>query len=290
MTGKLFERLAMTLAVAIALMLASVSSNAQYAPARPVSGPDTSTPQNTEKEKDKGTESDKKVKVNKAEEAAYKKVTEAQGGDPAAQIQVAEDFVAKFPMSRYLGGVYGMLTGAYFAQGNTDKMFATGEKALGTDPDNVDVLALLAMAIPRRVKGSTPDGAQQLQKAEGYAHHALELIPNMTKPATMDDAGFEKAKNDKLSLAHSGLGLIDIDHQKYDDAKSELEQAVKLASNPDPVDYFLLGNADLQGSYYHAAIAAYDQCATSGPLVAQCKSREESAKKDLASGTKLSRD
>src|SRR6202166_415986 len=111
------------------------------------------------------------------------------------------------------------------------------------------------MAIPRRVKSNTPDGPQQLQKAEVYAHHAIELIPSLTKPETVDDATFEKAKNDKLALAHSGLGLIDIGHQKFEDARTELTQAVQLAASPDPVDYYLLGNADAQSSYMNGAIA-----------------------------------
>ena len=258
--------------------------HAQYGKAAPQPAPMPAQNQPAPKESEKGP------KVNKAEEAAYKAFFSTQGSDPAQQIQLGEDFAAKFPNSRYLPGVYGTLTSAYFVTGATDKMFATGAKALQMDPDNVDVLALLAMAIPRRVKTNAPDAAAQMQKAEAYAHHAIELIPNMTKPATVDDATFEKAKNDKLALAHSGLGLIDFNHQKYDDAKAELEQAVKLAANPDPVDYYLLGNADVQDSYYHSAIAAYEQCASSGPLTNQCKSREESAKKDLASGTKLSRD
>ncbi len=232
----------------------------------------------------------KKEGSNKAEEAAYKNVLAAQGGDPATQIPVSEDFITKFPESRYVGGVYGLLTTAYYTTGNTDKMFAAGAKALELDPDNVDVLALLAMAIPRRVKANTPDGPQQLQKAEVYAHHAIELIPNMPKPATVDDATFEKAKNDKLSLCHSGLGLLDINHSKWEDARTELTQAVQLATSPDPVDYYLLGNADAQASYMNGAIAAYDKCAATGPLVTQCKAREDAMKKELASGTKLSRD
>jgi len=276
MTAKFFSWPAAMLGLAVALSLGAGASGA-YQPAGGAQ----------DKEKEKG---EKKEKVNKAEEAAYKTVLAAQGGDPAAQVQAGEDFLAKFPMSRYAGGVYGMLTSAYFNSGNTDKMFSTGAKALELDPNNVDVLALLAMAIPRRVKATSPQGAEQLTKAEGYAKHAIELIPSLPKPDTVDEAAFEKAKNEKLSLAHSGLGLIDINHQKYDDAKTELEQAVKLSSNPDPVDYYLLGNADVQGSYYHAAITAYEACAGSGPLVTQCKAREEAAKKDLASGTKLSRD
>jgi tetratricopeptide (TPR) repeat protein len=273
------------LGLAIAVSAAAGASGAQYG-SSPAPAPAQVPAQNAPASKDAG----KAPKVNKAEEAAYKNVLAAQGGDPVMQIQIGEDFITKFPMSKYVPGVYGMLTTAYYTTGNTDKMFAAGAKSLELNPDNVDVLALLAMAIPRRVKANTPDGPQQLQKAEVYAHHAIELIPSLEKPATVDDATFEKAKNDKLALCHSGLGLLAIDHQKYDDARTELTQAVALATSPDPVDYYLLGNADAQASYMNGAIAAYDKCAATGPLTTQCKAREEAVKKDVASGTKLSRD
>jgi len=285
MTAKFFRWWVALLGLTVAFSVAAGASGAQYGSA-PSPVPKPMPEQNAPAPKD----SVKAPKVNKAEEAAYKIVLAAQGGDPAMQIQVGEDFITKFPMSKYLGGVYGMLTTAYYTTGNTDKMFAGGAKALELNPDNVDVLALLAMAIPRRVKANTPDGPQQLQKAEVYARHAIELIPALTKPETVDDATFEKAKNDKLALAHSGLGLLDINHQKFDDARNELTQAVQLASAPDPVDYYLLGNADAQASYMNGAIAAYEKCAASGPLVTACKAREEAMKKDMASGTKLSRD
>ena len=200
---------------------------------------------------------------------------------------MGEDFIAKYPQSRYISGVYSQLTSAYYAVGNEEKMFTAGDKAIELNPDNVDALALLAMAIPRRVKASSPDAAQRLQKAETYAKHALELVPTLPKPETVDDAAFEKAKNDKLSMAHSGLGLIAINHGKYDDARTELTQAVQLANNPDPVDYYLLANADTQTSYYNDAVAAYEKCAASGPLMAQCRARVDPAKKDAA--TKIGR-
>ena len=288
MTAKFFNWSAAVLGLTVAISLGAGATSAQYGggAASPSPAPAPAPAQNTPPPKDSG----KPVKVNKAEEAAYKNVLAAQGGDPAMEIQVSEDFITKFPMSKYVGGVYGLLTTAYYSTGQTDKMFGSGAKALELDPDNVDVLALLAMAIPRRVKANTPDGPQQLAKADQYAHHAIDLIPNMTKPATVDDATFEKAKNDKLSLCHSGLGLQAINHSKWEDARTELTQAVQLASSPDPVDYYLLGNADAQASYMNGAIAAYDKCAATGPLVTQCKSREDAMKKDVASGTKLSRD
>jgi tetratricopeptide (TPR) repeat protein len=283
MTAKFFNWSAAGLVFAVALSIGAGVSSAQYGGG---GAPAPAPVQNTPPPKDSG----KAPKINKAEEAAYKNVLAAQSGEPAMQIQVGEDFITKFPMSKYVGGVYGMLTTAYYTTGNTDKMFAAGAKSLELNPDNVDVLALLAMAIPRRVKSNTPDGPQQLQKAEVYAHHAIELIPALTKPDTVDDATFEKAKNDKLALCHSGLGLLDIDHQKFEDARTELTQAVQLATSPDPVDYYLLGNADAQSSYMNGAIAAYEKCAATGPLVTACKAREDAVKKDVASGTKLSRD
>ena len=199
MRAKYFRWSVGLLGLTAAIFLQAETSRAQYGSS---SAPAAAPAQNAPAPKESG----KPAKVNKAEEAAYKAVLAAQSGDPAMQIPVGEDFITKFPMSRYVGGVYGMLTTAYYTTGNTDKMFAAGAKALELDPDNVDVLALLAMAIPRRVKSNTPDGPQQLQKAEVYAHHAIELIPNLTKPEAVDEATFEKAKNDKLALCSQRFG------------------------------------------------------------------------------------
>jgi len=285
MKAKFLKSSVALLALVVAVSVRAGVSKAQYGGGQAVPAQPAQPPKGTPEAPAAGTA--KPAPVNKAEEEAYKALYAARTGSPATQIQLAEDFVAKYPQSHYLMGVYSQLTTAYYAEGQEDKMFVAGTKAIELNPDNVDVLALLAMAMPRRVKATTPDAQQQYQKAETYARHAIELIPNLTKPDTVDDATFEKAKNDKLSMAHSGLGLIDIQHQKYEDARTELTQAVHLSSTPDPVDYYLLGNADVQASYYNDAVAAYEKCSASGPLVAQCKARAEAAKKDAT--TKMGR-
>lgn len=272
--------------LALGIALAAGISSAQNASIGSESGLDRAMQHNTVK-KDDMMRPNGAVKVSKAEEAAYKALLAAQSGDPGTRIKLGEDFVSKFPSSTYLSSIYGLLTSSYFAIGNTDKMFAAGNRAIQLDPGNVDVMSLLAMAIPRRVKATTPDGAEQLQTAETFAHRAIEMIPAMKKPAGLDDALFERAKNDKLALAHSGLGLIDFNRQEYDDARAELTQAVHLASTPDPVDYYLLGNTDMQGSYYREAADAYEKCSVAGPLAPQCESRAASAKHDAE--TKLGR-
>ncbi len=238
----------------------------------------------SQKDKDKNG-----PKINKAEEDAYKAFYNARTGPPPMQIQLGEEFVTKFPMSRYLSGVYSQLTAAYYATGNTDKMFDAGNKAIDLNPDNANVLGLMAMAMSRRINSKTLDAPAQVAKAEGYGKHAIDLIPTLPKPDGMADADFEKAKNEELSMAHSGLGLIDFQYKKdFEGAVTELSQAVQLAGTPDPVDFYMLGNADVQTSRYKDAMAAYDKCiALGGPLATPCKTRDDDAKSKAA--TELSR-
>jgi tetratricopeptide (TPR) repeat protein len=251
------------------------NARGQYGAAPPVQAP---PPQQEQKPADTKAQ----PKVNKAEEDAYKAFYESRGTNPGAVIQSGELFVAKFPTSRYVGYVYGQLSSAYFSSGQEDKMFSSGAKALELNPDNTDVLALMAMAMPRRVNSKTADAPQQLQKAEGYARHAIELIPNLPKPEGITDEEFEKAKNEQLSMAHSGLGIVDFNRQKYGDARTELTQAVQLAGTPDPVDEYVLGIADVQTSHFADAVTAFGKCSDSGPLSQQCKARGEDAKKKAA--------
>ena len=149
MKAKFLRSSAALLVFGVAISVGAGVSKAQYGgggkdiPAQPAQPP-----------ADKG---DKGPKINKAEEAAYKALYAARAGTPESQIPLCEDFIAKFPQSHYLMGVYSQLTSAYYAVGQEDKMFVAGTKAIELNPDNVDVLALLAMAMPRRVKATTPD-------------------------------------------------------------------------------------------------------------------------------------
>ena len=218
--------------------------------------------------------------VSKEEDAAYKVVYDARVGDPKHLIEVGEGFLAKYPMSIYAGAVYSELTTAYLNAGQEDKFLEAGNKALELNPDNVDVLPLMAMAIPRRINSKTTDAPQQLQKAQTFGKHGVELLNSMPKPADLDDATFTKVKNDKLAMCHSGLGVAAFQQGKYPESITELSQSVLLASVPDPVDYYLLGKADQATSHFTDAIAAFNKCAAAGPLQAQCKAGADQTKKD----------
>jgi tetratricopeptide (TPR) repeat protein len=214
-----------------------------------------------------------------AESAAYKAFLAAHAPDPTAQIKLGEDFAKKYPSSRHLTSVYSALALDYLSQGDSDKMVAVAQKAIAIDPDNVDALSLTVWGMSRTVDPGDPNAASEFAMLENYGHHAIVLIATMPKPAGLDDAAFTAAKNDNLSMCHSGLGLIDLKLGKNDEAVIEMTQALALAATPDPVDYYLLGTAYETVGRYDDAVDTFTKCAAAGSMQDRCKAGIEDAKK-----------
>lgn len=226
-------------------------------------------------------------KVNPAEEKAYKAFYNIPINNPKDIVSSANDFLQKFPDSHYKGSVYARLTNAYRELGDDAKMFETGKKTLEVNPNNVDVLSIMAYSIPRRIDPNDLDSAQQLQDAETYAKRAISLIPTMAKPANLTEEQFTTAKNTELASCHSGLGLVYYYQHNLNGMITELEQAVKLDPTPDPTDQFLLGFAYTSAGRYNDAIAPLQACAsTPGPVAGRCKKILDEAKKRAAAKPK----
>ena len=220
--------------------------------------------------------------VNAEEDVAYKTFQVVNPNDSAKKIEAGEAFLLKYPESRYKSPVYGALTYAYLQVGNTQKMQEYGEKEIAMMPNDVSTLALLGQTLPRSLHGSasSPEAVQVLAKAEQYSKQAPEIPPTLPKPENLTDEAFVSAKNQTLAMAHSGLGLVYVRRGKNAEAIPELEQAIKVDPNPDPVNYYLLGMANKVTSHFDDSVAAFNKCASmAGPLQGTCKTQAEDAKK-----------
>jgi tetratricopeptide (TPR) repeat protein len=223
-------------------------------------------------------------KVDPEEEKAYKAFTDASTSlQPEAQIKLGEDFLPKYPQSKYAEQVYARLMQDYFNKQQFDKMYDAADKALALNPDDVSVLVLEGWVIPHNYDPNDMNSERRLNKAEAEEKHALEIIPNLPKPANMTDDQFTKAKDLALSQAHSGLGLIDFRRQDFAASVTELEAGEKLAATPDPTDYYVMG-IELQAlKRFGEAADAYQKCAQiPGGLADRCKQKTEEAKKQAA--------
>ena len=227
--------------------------------------------------------------VNADEDAAFKAFQAVSVSDAKQKIQLGEAFLQKYPETRYKAPVYGALAFAYVQDGQVQKMQEYGEKEIALVPNDVSTLALLAQTLSRSVRSDTSeaDKAKLLAKAEQYSKQAIEITPTISKPANMTDEAFASAKNQNLAMAHSGLGLVYIRKGKSADAITELDEAVKIDPNPDPVNYYLLGMANKSTSHFDDAITAFNKCAAiPGQMQAMCKNQADDTKKK--SSTELS--
>jgi tetratricopeptide (TPR) repeat protein len=227
--------------------------------------------------------------VSPEEDAAAKAFQGMPNTDLPKKIAAGEEFLAKYPESRYRSPVYSALTMAYLQTGNTAKGFEMGDKEVALKPDDVQILAILSQTITRSMNAGTPEPAKQLAKAETYAKRAIELTPSLAKPEGMADQNFIVAKNETLTMAHSGLGLAYLREGKYNEAIPELEQSVKIDPNPTPeqTNLYLLGLANQKASHFDQAAVVFGKCAAmAGQLQGPCKTAADEAKKQ--SSTQLS--
>ena len=220
------------------------------------------------------------------EDAAFKAFQEAPPTDVNKKIQLAEDFLKKYPQSRYRPAAYQSLVSGYFATQQVPKLLDAGDKEIALNPNDAPVLAVVAQTIARTFDAKAPDAEQQLQKAETYSKRAIEIVPALPKPASLSDEAFTIAKNDTLEMAHSGLGLVYVRRGKFTEAIPELEQSIKANTHPqpDPVNYYLLGMANSKTSHFDAAVNAFTKCAAvQSGLQPTCKAGADEAKKAGAS-------
>jgi tetratricopeptide (TPR) repeat protein len=227
--------------------------------------------------------------VNAEEDAAFKAFQEAPNSDAPKKISLGEDFLQKYPTSRYRPGIYSSLTLLYLQTNQVQKMEDVGDKEVQLMPTDVQTMAILCQTIPRAMSGAAtgPDNVKELAKAEEYSKRAIEVTPTIAKPANLTDEQFASAKSTALAMAHSGLGLVYVRRGKYEDAIPELDQSVKIDPVPDPVNYYLLGLANQKASHFDEAVTAFNKCASiQGGLQAKCKTEAEAVKKQ--SNTQLS--
>jgi tetratricopeptide (TPR) repeat protein len=218
--------------------------------------------------------------VNAEEDAAIQAFRTAPVTDMAKKDQLGEDFLQKYPESRYRPEVYSILVRGYLSQGQVDKMEAVGDKEIALNPADAQTLAIVGSTLPRVMNAGTPDPQKRLDKAEQYSKKALEVLPTLVKPEGLSDADFLKAKDQTSALAYSGLGLVAFRRSKFAEAIPNFEQAVKLDTVPDPVNFYLLGISNEKTSHFEDAVNAFTKCAAvPGGLQSTCKSGADEAKK-----------
>jgi len=244
-------------------------------------GQPSSTPSKTTGDKSAGAPAQTTAPpVSAEEDAAIKAFRDDKGADLAHKEKLGEEFLQKYPQSRYDFEVENWLVRGYVSSGQVDKMEAAGEKDLQLNPNDAQTMAILGSTLPRAMNASTPNREQKLAQSEQYCKKALELLPTMLKPEGLSQEAFERAKDQTAAMAYGGLGLVAFRQGKLSEAIEPFEKSVKLDPQPDPVNYYLLGLSYQKTSHFEDAVTAYTKCAgiPSG-MQPTCKAAIDEAKK-----------
>ena len=220
---------------------------------------------------------DVESQAERDQDAAYKVFLKQQ--EPAKKIQLGTDFVQRYPKSPLAERVDVGMMDVYRAQQDWKDVYQWADNALALQPDDVDVLTTVGWTIPHVYSPDDPNADHDLNKAETYAKHALDVMAKMPKPPDLTDAQFEAAKAKRTFQAHSALGLVYFRREDYADSAEELELSTKGNPAQDATDLFVLG-VDLQNlNRYREAEDAFGGCSQiAGPLQNQCKQSAVTAK------------
>jgi len=163
--------------------------------------------------------------------------------NPAAQIKLLDDFVAKYPNSALLNYIYPLYYKNYYAQKNypkaieyADKMIALGDKI--NPAEKYDAYYVRAYAF-NAIQNPDPETA----KAAGTtALAALKVLDQLPKPEGEDDAKFAGEKKQSLIVFDGTAATAAMAAKDYAGAIESYKAVLALAPD-DLVSNYKLGQA-----------------------------------------------
>jgi tetratricopeptide (TPR) repeat protein len=151
-----------------------------------------------------------------AEVAEYLNITQSK--EPTERTKLIENFLQKYPESKYAPTLHQVATSLYQQLNNREKMIEHGEKTLLAFPSNPAILSLLGLAY---TSGGEPD------KAIDRASKAIATIEKLTPPANADQARWKNERDQFLAMNYASMGSSYL-------TKYELERKAQKESKPTP--------------------------------------------------------
>jgi tetratricopeptide (TPR) repeat protein len=172
--------------------------------------------------------------------------------DLTKKISLAEAFLQKFPTSDFKSGAYLTEMQTYFQLNKGDEAIAAGKKVLETDPDNLDALAFLSYVFPFVFKADDPEATSKLSRADSDAHHGLEVLQKLQKPANVTDEQFAQYVKPKRAVFNGAIGFVALQRKDYANAIT----GFKAAADDNPSDVYTFYRLGL--AYMYSTPPDYD--------------------------------
>ena len=180
---------------------------------------------------------------DRAEYDLYNAIVKEQ--DASKRLALLNSWKEKYPTSDYADARLQIYVTTYAALNQPDKVIATGNEVLQSDPKNLTVLYMMAQNVLGIAKPTPDDLASGEKAANGLISNLDTFFDSSKKPATTSDADWAKAKTQTETLAHTTLGWIALQKKDNETAEKEFTKSLQLTPNNAQVSYWL-GTAIVQ--------------------------------------------
>lgn len=220
-----------------------------------------------------GAQAQAPPQISPEEQQAYQTITKEL--DPGKQLAEVKAFEKAYPKSILLSDVYFFAANAEEQQNDATDALSYGEKSLKLQPNNLRSLILVAglLPLPQVLQGTTEQKEQQLSLSENDANQALQILAKLPPPSTETPDQFAKGKQAVIAQLHSALGMAHLqkavlvpkppDSNELAAAEQEYKSAVSIPQ-PDPRDFYRLGEVYARENKLDDAVTAFSQCAQLG--------------------------
>jgi tetratricopeptide (TPR) repeat protein len=200
------------------------------------------------------------------EYAAYNAA--ASNPDTAAAEKAADDFAQKYPQSDLRGLLYGTIMRRYQQANDYEKILETARKVLTYEPNDPVALVMAATVLAERTRESDLDRDERYDEAVKYAQKALDTVnTDLMAPINTTGAQLESYKKALSSMAHSAIGMVDLDRKNDAGAAQEFQQSITLSppGEVDPLTYLRLALAQDHLKQYPEALTSANKAVDSSP-------------------------
>ena len=188
--------------------------------------------------------------------------------DNAAAEKAADDFAAKFAQSDLRGLLYATLMRRYQQANDPEKTLEMARKVLTYAPNDPVALVMASTVLAERTRESDLDREERYDEAVKYAKRALETVNSeLMVPSNSSAEQIEGAKKVLQSMAHSAIGMVNLDRKNDGAAAQEFQQSIALSA-PGPVEpltYLRLALAQDHLKQYPEALISANKAVESAP-------------------------
>ncbi|MEW5976163.1 MAG: hypothetical protein AB1898_10210 [Acidobacteriota bacterium] len=146
------------------------------------------------------------------ETEGYLRVTQAD--DDKQRLELIEDFLKKYPESRYAANFREWAVMRYQQENNYEKMVEHGEKLLELNPQHLIMLTTLANA--HAIRGNA-------DKAIDESSRAISFLDKLVRPPNADEAKWTAERDLYLAINYSTLGSAHV--TKFEEERKKKQNA-----------------------------------------------------------------